>query len=498
MVGQNGDAAAGASFRQDIRTALKAGAAGARLAGLEAQLSRVLSRAGPATVAAQGVVAAGTTQQPLSEAPPEADGRLAETLPAGAVELLELAKQSPEPLLRVPDDERRRRLVHEEASASELRRAVAETRKNLHKFDVTVTQLTRQLRERRKEFGVVQQSRCSAETNIVRMMASREGELSPRSVEEGRKLEQEEQRLTELLVDARARATRWHAQAKHHDGIVQQERDAQKGGSAHRILARHPAGEVFLIAADNDSDDGYDGLPPPRGTPAGGRRQQDSSDDEDYASTAAPSQAAVHRVAGGSDSSDQDDRTPLQPPPAAKKFHNTRSDQDDDEYDSDASGSASNLPSPSGGSGSMSGMLERSEDASASASLNTSGPRPGGATSGTQVKGKMAVSDSESSDEEPTQQQQQKDASASTSLSTSRVAPGGANCGMQGGLSAKDLDGSSSEGEELAEPPKTVQAGAVPPLRQVPKNVPQEDEAEEVSSEGIAEIDESMETSRSL
>lgn len=272
--------------------------------------------------------------------------------------LVQEAIAEPPPAVKAVPRLPRHRLIREEFNAAGLRNAVAEARQKLFELDREVTGLTRELKVSRGRLWNLQQDHSLGEKSISQFIASHSSDLSSEALEEEKELDQEQQRLRLLLNEAKAKAARWYQDARHQDQILQQERDAQKGGDAHRILARHPAGEVFLPAypSDNDSDDGdeyYDARrgAPPRGAQPPARRTSDSSeeDDDEYARGqpgAGPRQGGAGQAGPGAGAG----RAPPQYSAS---------------YDVDSDGSS--LPSPSGESGSVSAMLEQSGEAAINA-----------------------------------------------------------------------------------------------------------------------------------
>jgi len=417
-------------FRADIQKSLRPPAQASQLAAeLESQVSRLLAHAPVAPVAEH--VAEPTPPPPIVEKVVLADDKDDEDSDEDADE------EDDEPF----EDEQpqpRRKLFHEEQRAAGLREQVVIARRCLHELDDEVTKLTRKLREGRQTAWIQQQLHSAIEARIAKALAARAADLKQEAIKEMSNLEKEEQKLRQSLVEMRARASRWWQEAKHHDSILQQERDAQKGGEAHRLLARHPAGEVFLpsFPSDNDSDDDYyDGPPPPRRPPptasttvasSGGRKAAGDSSDEDSDGD------DYQRPQGGGGAG---------PPPPLRRTE----DSDSDREDSDA---GSSLVSPAGESGSLSGMLEKSGEDHIPAKVPVRKPR--------------SDSESSSDDEDP-------------------------------GPAWKNAAPTAAAASASASTP-------VPPLPAVERKPlrPDEDDASEISSEEIEAVDESMETSRSL
>jgi len=416
-------------FRADIQRSLRPPAQASQLAAeLESQVSRLLAQAPVAPAEKHSV------------APPPPPPAVEQVVLGDDEDDEEDEEDEEEELLEEQRPRPRRKLIREEVQAADLRGQVAVARRRLHDLDFEVTALTRRLREGRQAAWNQQKLHSSAEAKIAQALAARSGELKKEAVDEMKVLEKEELKLRQSLGEVKAQASRWYQEARHQDAILQQERDAQKGGDAHRILARHPAGEVFLpsFPSDNDSDDDYYDGPPPRRPPP-------------------PSSAAAAsngRRAAAGDSSDEDsDKDSYQrprsaggggPPPPPRRLDDSDSDRDESE-------AGSSMVSPAGESGSLSGMLDKSgED---HAAVTNAGPP---------ARASKARSDSESSSEDEDPGPAWKSAAPAASSTT---AP--------------------------AEAP-------VPPLPAVERRPlrPDEDDVEEVSSEEI--VDEELESSRSL
>lgn len=304
-----------AIFRAELQEVLKPPPSAAKLAAeLEEQVKQLLTR----------------------NIPPAAPAEIPSQVQP---ELIHLSDEEDEDAASVEESgpaKPRRKLVIEEEDAANLRREVAAARKRLSEFDQEVTKLTRQLRQTRQKSWNLQQQHSAAEARISKLISERAVELEADAVDTGKKLEQEESRLRQVLADWRSKASRFYSDAKHQESLLQQERDAAKGGDVHRILATHPAGEVFLFTthSDNESDDagGY----------GQGKLDYFSDDEDDHirrtvASAGQPCAAVGLAGAGGV------------PKPRS---------EDSDKYDSDDS---SEMPSPSGRSGS--GSLSRSANA---------------------------------------------------------------------------------------------------------------------------------------
>lgn len=420
-----------ADFQKSLRPPAKASQLAAEL---ESQVQRLLAAA-PAATAAEPSSAPAQPSKPTVEAVSLGDDDE------------EDESDDPEPVQERPKP--RRILVREEAAATSLRRQVAAGRKTLHDVDVEVTRLTRKLRESRQGAWVKQQSYSAAEARIAKVLAARSSELKKEMFDEAKKLEEEERRLRQALVEARAQATRWYQEARHQDAILQQERDAQKGGDAHRILARHPAGEVFLPAfpSDNDSDDEYYDAPPARRPP----------------SVASTTTAGRSNPRGGeaSDSEDSDDHVPHRGPGGAAPA-NLKTPPDASDSDRDMSDGGSSMVSPANESGSLSGMLEKSgED---HAPVTNPGPLP---------LPRNPRSDTESSSD-------------------------GEDITMRAPVAPPAAPATQTASSTSSTPPDTSAPAPTPPAVERRPLRPDVDDVEEISSEDIEAAEEDMESSRSL
>mmetsp|Transcript_42228 Transcript_42228/g.134092 ORF Transcript_42228/g.134092 Transcript_42228/m.134092 type:complete len:381 (+) Transcript_42228:530-1672(+) len=199
--------------------------------------------------------------------------------------------------------------------ANMLRSQVQDMRRRLLQMDGTVTRLTAELKRSRRELWTQQREQSGQEAQIAQILAGRADELSPDVRTEEERLVREEAELAQQLSEARAQAARWSSVARRQDSMLQQERDQQKG-DAHSILAKHPAGEVFLpnLPHDTDSDDGYE-MDGPRKLSVnhrGGSAQEDVSlgtSDEDEEALKGPSRRPPPRVPLGLDSEKDDDES---------------------------------------------------------------------------------------------------------------------------------------------------------------------------------------------
>jgi len=170
-----------------------------------------------------------------------------------------LAAMVPEGELKMPPPPApRRSVVQTEEAAANLRNQVKEMRRMLESRDKSVTDLTRRLKLCRINIWTKQKEQNAAEVKLSQILAERSQELPESAHKESEQVEQQETLLAEELGEARASASHWASTAKRQDGMLQQERDSQKGGDAQSILAKHPAGEVFLPwqRDDSDSEDG--------------------------------------------------------------------------------------------------------------------------------------------------------------------------------------------------------------------------------------------------
>lgn len=179
-------------------------------------------------------------------------------------------------------------LVRKDGSqdAPELERQVEAARKQLKALDSETTTLTKQLKLCRRELWLKERDYCASERQISDCLQKNACKLSPEARDEEHRLGQQERRLTQELTEARAMAARWSSIAKRQDGMLQQEREATKGGDAQAILAKHPAGVVFLLhlPSDDSSDEGSvrsaEGRQAYTGRSRGGDVKLASSDDD--------------------------------------------------------------------------------------------------------------------------------------------------------------------------------------------------------------------------
>lgn len=168
-----------------------------------------------------------------------------------------------------------------------------------------MTRVTRELKQCRSCLWNIQREQSAAEAQLANIIRARIVELPAEVRDEELLVDRKERQLAQELSEARANAARWWSIAKRQDAMLQQEREAQRGGDAHRILALHPAGEVFLQAAhpDSDSEEGFYGDDQFYG---GGLRQVDrrqvqesvslgSSDEDDGEDYARPAPRPPHR-----------------------------------------------------------------------------------------------------------------------------------------------------------------------------------------------------------
>mmetsp|Transcript_862 Transcript_862/g.1854 ORF Transcript_862/g.1854 Transcript_862/m.1854 type:complete len:526 (-) Transcript_862:31-1608(-) len=384
---------------------------------------------------------------------------------------------------------RRRRLVREEVSAAPLREQVTQARRQLFELDQDVTKLTRELKQCRQRAWMLQMRQSIAEAKLRNELRQRSSELNPRDWAEEKDLVDDEVDLRRDLAEWKERLQRWYAEAKHQDNILQHERNAMRGSEApHPVLARHPAGEIFLTfpADDADSDDSDDRRPMPArrapppsngdgGAAAGGDRaptgitnattkmasddsSAESGDDDDDEDTYRRIGLAARGAAGA--------KAPSAAAPRVPKLEDSDI-SDDFEKESDEN----SLPSPSGEPGSMS--LSASQTQEKSGESLTRIPGSSTSTMAPPPLGKLA-----------------KASSTVTVAGTRRISE----------------DSSSSSSDEDAQrfrplpQAKTLPKASLPPLSvgQRPQ-LRQEDDVSEISSEEIEEdVVDNLESSRSL
>lgn len=337
-------------------------------------------------------------------------------------------------------------------AAKALRVQVQEARSCLHNFDKEVTSLTQELKKSRTRMWVQQREHCNTEAQLEGLLRERRSAISSELLQEEERLRQQETQLNHELNEVRASIVRWSQVAKRQDAMLQQDRDAQRP-DAQRILAKHPAGEIFWpnMAADTDSEDGYDDGPK-RGAWNRGGGQEDislGSSDEDET----PSHGGCRY---GSGEAGATVRAGPRPPLGVES---------DKEEDSESCGSS--LPSPSGGDAAGG----RSPTGGQGGSLLGSVPAQN-LVNGRRRSGRARSSDSESTSDD--------DVSPTWQGRT------------RGGLSMASL-----AGRALMETANRHEGGnAVPPMPNVGRGraLGCEDEAQEVSSDEDFEA----ETSRSV
>ncbi|CAK9106904.1 GDT1-like protein 1 [Durusdinium trenchii] len=163
-------------------------------------------------------------------------------------------KMGPEPVRKpLPELPKKRLVLPEEGGLSApMKVRVKNACEALEKKDKTVTQLTLNLKQCRKEVWKLQCEANAADMKVARLLQKREGELPEEYREELERLKDKEEALADQLSHARANAQRWASVAKRQDAMLQQEREEQRG-DAHSILAKHPAGEVFW-SQESDSE----------------------------------------------------------------------------------------------------------------------------------------------------------------------------------------------------------------------------------------------------
>jgi len=458
-------------LRAEFQKVLRPPKAAKQAVEIEAEVSRLLeSVAGPHHQEPRRAgAAAGDAEVSRAQRPPCADaGMQTEGLASAALLQGLLAEEPPpEPPPEQHPVPRRRSLVvrAEGPTGSTLRTQVQDARRRLHALDKEVTSLTAELKRCRSNLWNQQRRQCSSEAQLSRLLKERASELPREEWDKDAKLQMEERRLAEELCEARALAAKWSSVAKRQDGMLHQERDHQRG-DAQSILAKHPAGEVFLpnLSQDGDSEDGYDAEGPRRPW----QRSGAGGGNEDIS-------------LGTSDEEEDELRGGRPRPPTLRSPLGLESEKDDDS----ASGERSSMPSPSGESpNSASG---RSPAASPAAS-------PAGEYAG---QGGLfgAHGSSGTSTQQPTSVRAgRRSRSSSESTSEEEDPPPPRN--------SATLSMAVLAGEALTEGAKKAEAGVVvPPLPEVQlsstatrgRAMLPEDEAEEITSEEEFEA----ETSRS-
>mmetsp|Transcript_24273 Transcript_24273/g.53948 ORF Transcript_24273/g.53948 Transcript_24273/m.53948 type:complete len:418 (-) Transcript_24273:145-1398(-) len=249
-------------LRAEMETAFRRPVASAQLSDIEARARRLMD---------QAAVAA---PPPLPMPPPELMASDSDS------------EEAPRPAQQQTQSQKRLRLVMEEADAKNLQVQVQEARRRLNSVDAETTRLTLELKECRSRHWEQQRLQANLEASITQMITEHSSGVSEGLLHEYATLDKKERELSGLLVEARAQTTKWANIAQRQDGMLQQDRSAQRGGDVHGILNKHPAGEVFLSPPPPDSDS--EDLDTPRGRlgiPARGRRRDEvplSSDEEDF------------------------------------------------------------------------------------------------------------------------------------------------------------------------------------------------------------------------
>lgn len=281
----------------------------------------------------------------------------------------------------------RLRLIFQENTddCKKLRQTVAEGRKKLFELDKETTRLTQELKRGRKALWESQREQSSTDSKIGSHIKQRTVETDAAQAQELARLEAQERELAQELSEARQVAGKWMNIAKRQDEMIKQERDSASDDDPHKILLRHPAGEIFLPpmlpndGSDDSSDDGYpyrDGPRNPRSAGRGGPRpgiqlNDDSDEDDDYGSGGSTTASA-----GGGP-----------PPPPSQRWRDT--------IDNESEGSAVTSPS---GSESLGGT-PKGENIGRGPMLGSSA-MPGSAAS-RQIRGSSSNSESYSEDEAP-------------------------------------------------------------------------------------------------
>lgn len=287
-------------FRTDFIRALQPAEADVRQADIEAKLSRLVEKASKN----------GTNgQKDLTFKPPARVSETQQKPPRKPMQdLHELCeKLGPEPYEKPsPAPPRRSVVVEDEAGRSAgAKLRLLKARRELSSMDKQVSQLTRNLRECRKSVWEQQRVLDNADYHCSRLISEHADEFPPADRKELEELDTKCSKLSEELSEARTEHARWLAVAKRQDGMLQQEREAQKGGDAQAILAKHPAGEVFLppMPPDSDSED----EPEPRRRPTQQQQQHrrneevslgsgsSDEDGEDFSSTVTSATRALEQ-----------------------------------------------------------------------------------------------------------------------------------------------------------------------------------------------------------
>mmetsp|Transcript_160139 Transcript_160139/g.282418 ORF Transcript_160139/g.282418 Transcript_160139/m.282418 type:complete len:486 (+) Transcript_160139:82-1539(+) len=417
-------------FRAEIQKALHPPKAATRMEEMHGQISRLLDQVAPADKMETNQDGA-QTQSPksgMSFRPPERKGRAAQMVDIAAQTdpLLTPMRFVDPPANEIPPQEelqpegaRRLKLVFQENNreAENLRNNVKQARSRLQVLDAETTRLTRELKLCRKSLWEQQREQSNTDGKISSIIAQRAADLDEEQGKELVRLEEEERSLAQELSEARQVAGKWSNIARRQEEMLKQERDQAKEDDVHKILLRHPAGEVFLPpmlpndGSDDMSDDEYY-RDAPRG-PFRGRRDEEeptlaSSDEDDYRP--------------------QQDRTP--PPPPTQQWRAPLSGDADKESEG-----ASTVTSPSG-SESLRGSPQAA-DAGRGRMLGAPGA-PANTAAASAAPANTADSDSDSEDDflvksssnsKPTANQEEKPREA---MKTTPPLPG-----LSGGLGAR-------------------------------------------------------------
>jgi len=332
---------------------------------------------------------------------------------------------------------------------------VKDARSRLHDLDKEVTSLTRELRKSRSSTWEHQREYCNIEAQIESLLRERHSTISPELLQEEERLRRQEIALNHEMNKVRMSVVHYHQVVKRQDAMLHQNRDQ----TPQRILANHPAGEIFWpsnMPADTDSEDGYD-EGPRRGVWNRGGGQEDislesSNEDEppSQGGCSYGSREAVATVHSGP-------RPPL----------GVELDKEEDSAES----CGSSLPSPSSG------------EAASSGSGGGCSPRVG---RGGPLLGSMPAQDLVDARRRAGRAQSSSDSSSDDEVSPALQGR------TRGGLSMASL-----AGRALMESAKKHEGGnTVPSLSDAGRSraLGCEDEAEEVSSEEDFEA----ETSRSM
>jgi len=249
-----------------------------------------------------------------------------------------------------------------------LKTKVQEARRSLASLDGEVTRLTKAVKKSRMDVWEKQRMDCFLRKEIDHILTEFAREIPETARAELAKVIEDETLCYAELKVQREKGNISKQRVKYQDKMLQQEREASKG-EVHRILQRHPCGEVFLpplsaMDSDDDSDDDYGRYsrePHSRGAPRSDDRVQLGSSDEEE------EQFATRRTPAG-------DEGP--PPPPSQSFRAT-SYEDDDKSEASSVTSPSSCGGQSPSHGRIASMMSASKapgDASDSSYSSEDGP----------------------------------------------------------------------------------------------------------------------------